>query len=192
MTGVVPAEFALSFNKRFEVKIKDHREIAIVDVAVVAERFIGARAIWKVDNFRDLFVTFGEPTGVGMSSIVGLLEPVDRYEPIGRYVQLIPKDIASRFLTAPIVPGMIEPVGYREVKTIEPGVIYRPSISAGSIALDGEREMTFDEGEDVSIRLQLDAFRTVNVSDCMNYVAQHNLLSSTHKAQEAMKNKNLV
>lgn len=61
VTGVVPAEFALSFNKRFEVKIKDHREIAIVDVAVVAERFIGARAIWKVDNFRDLFVTFGEP-----------------------------------------------------------------------------------------------------------------------------------
>lgn len=191
VTGVVPAEYALSFNKRFEVKVKDHREIAIVDVAVVSERFIGARAIWKVDNFRDLFVTFGEPAGVGMSSIVGLLEPVDRYEPIGRYVQLIPKDIASRSLHAPIVPGMIELVGYREVKTIEPGVIYRPSISAGSIALDGEREMTFDEGEDVSIRLQLDAFRTVNVSDCMNYVAQHKLLSSTHKAQEAMKNKNL-
>ena len=177
VTGQVPCDHAFSYNKRLEVRVNDQCEIALVDVAVVAERFIGARAIWKTENFRDLFVTFGRPDGIGMSSIIGLLAPLDRRTPIGRRVRLLPLESAKVRLMAPIAPGLIEQVGIGAVETLEPDAVYLPSVSAGSFALDGERELTFSESDDVSIRLQADAFRTINVADCMAYAAKHGLFT---------------
>jgi predicted polyphosphate/ATP-dependent NAD kinase len=177
VTGQVPCEYAYADNKLLEVAVNDKREIALVDVAVVAERFVGARAIWKTENFRDLFTTFGLPEGIGMSSIVGLLAPLDRQTPEGRRIRLLPLDKAKSRITAPIAPGLIEEVGICGVEKMEPNVLFLPSVSVGSIALDGERELTFSETDDVSIRLKTDAFRTVNVPACMAYAARRGLLS---------------
>ncbi len=177
VTKQVPSEHAFTYNKRFEVKVNDRREIALVDVAVVADRFVGARAIWRADSFRDLFTTFGQPQAIGMSSIVGLLAPLGRDEPVGRRVRLQPVDTAPFRLSAPIAPGLIEDIGVSGVETVDPNVLYLPGVSAGAIALDGEREITFSEIDDVSIRLQTDAFRTINVPDCMAFAARHGLLT---------------
>lgn len=184
VTGQVPCDYAFAFNKRLEVRVNDLHEIALVDVAVVSERFIGARAIWKTENFRDLFVTFGRPDGIGMSSIIGLLSPLDRKTPEGRRVRMLPLEIAKHRLLAPIAPGLIEEVGIGAVEKVMPNDVYLPSVSAGSFALDGERELTFSETDDVSIRLQVDAFRTINVPDCMAYAAGHELL--TREATRAL------
>lgn len=185
VTGQVPCDHAYSYNKRLEVRVNEQREIALVDVAVVSERFIGARAIWKTANFRDLFVTFGRPDGIGMSSIIGLLAPLDRQTPEGRRARLLPLETAKIRLVAPIAPGLIEEVGIGGVEKVLPDTVYLPSVSAGSFALDGERELTFSETCDVSIRLQTDAFRTVNVPDCMAYAARHGLL--TRAASEMLR-----
>lgn len=185
VTGKVPCEHAFSYNKRLEVRVNDQRDIALVDVAVVSERFIGARAIWKTANFRDLFVTFGRPDGIGMSSIIGLLAPLDRQTPEGRRVRLVPLETAKIRLIAPIAPGLIEEVGIEAIERILPDKVYLPSVCAGSIALDGERELTFSENDDVGIRLQVDAFRTINVPDCMAYAAKHGLL--TREATSALR-----
>src|SRR5262245_5149090 len=45
--GAVPDAAAFVHNKQLEVGISHRREIALVDVAIVRERFVGARAIWK-------------------------------------------------------------------------------------------------------------------------------------------------
>lgn len=177
VTGQVPCEYAFAFNKRLEVKVNDLREIALVDVAVVSDRFIGARAIWKTEKFRDLFVTFAQPESIGMSSIVGLLAPLDREKPEGRRIRFLPLEKAITRLAAPIAPGLIEEVGIGAVEKMVPDTVYLPSVSAGSFALDGERELTFNETDDISIRLQTDAFRTINVPECMAYAAMHGLLT---------------
>ena len=181
VTGKVPADYAFRFNKRIEVRVNEQREIALVDVAVVSERFIGARAIWKTENFRDLFVTFGQPDGIGMSSLVGLMAPLDRQTPEGRHIKLLPKSDANKIISAPIAPGLIEDVGLGNVEIMHPGELYLPSVSAGSLALDGERELTFSEIDEVSIRLQTDAFRTIDVPNCMAYAAKHGLFTSDPK-----------
>ncbi len=183
VTGQVPCDHAFRYNKRLEVKVNDHREIALVDIAVVADRFVGARAIWKTESFRDLYVTFGMPDGIGMSSIVGLLAPLRRETPEGRRVRLAPIDRANFTVTVPIAPGLIEEVGIVSIETVRPGELYLPGVSAGSFALDGEREITFCETDDVSIRLQPDAFRTINVPGCMTYAAKHRLLTSETEAR---------
>ncbi|WP_035251276.1 ATP-NAD kinase family protein [Actibacterium atlanticum] len=184
VTGQVPPEYAFQDNKLLEVRVNDDREIALVDVAVVAERFVGARAIWKTANFRDLFTTFGLPEGIGMSSIVGLLAPLDRQTPEGRRVRLVPLERADASIIAPIAPGLIEEVGIGGVERMDPNVLFLPSVSVGSIALDGERELTFSETDDVSIRLKTDAFRTVNVPACMAFAAKRGLL--TREVQTAV------
>ena len=177
VTGQVPAEHAFCLNKRLEVTVNDVRDVALVDVAIVAERFVGARAIWKTENFRDLFVTFGRPDGIGMSSIVGLLAPLDRETPEGRRVRLLPAAEARSCVAAPIAPGLITVVGIGAVETLDPGITHAPSITAGSIALDGEREITFSEADKVAIRLQTDAFRTVSVPGCMAYAARRGVMN---------------
>jgi predicted polyphosphate/ATP-dependent NAD kinase len=174
-TQQVPAGSAFSFNKRLDVMKNGDKEIALVDVAIVTEKFIGARAIWKTDNFRDLFVTFGEPEGIGMSSIYGLLSPLSRRDPEGGRVILCPTDHAKSTVSAPIAPGLIKTVGIESVERLEANISYFPSVSSGSIALDGEREITFTDSDEVSIWLRPDAFRTINVPACMEYAARKGL-----------------
>ena len=125
VTGQIPSEHAFSFNKRLEVTVNSQHDIALVDVAIVAERFIGARAIWKTESFKDLFVTFGAPQSIGMSSIVGLLAPLGRTEPEGRRVRLVPTSSAKLTLCAPIAPGLIETIGIGGVETLKPDVAYQ-------------------------------------------------------------------
>ena len=58
---------------------------------------------------------------------------------------------------------------------MQPGQSFAPSIRAGSLAFDGERELTFSESDSVSIRLVADAFRTIDVPACMAHAAEAGL-----------------
>ena len=175
--GRVPDSVAFEGNKRLDVTIGDSvKDIAIVDVAVVTERFIGAKAIWKPENFRELFVTFSDPEVIGMSAIAGLLEPVSRRDDYGLMVKLAPPHEAKTILNVPFAPGIIGGIGINEVQRMQVGVPHKLDFPAGTIALDGERELAFDQSDDVTITLVNDAFRTVNVSATMRYAAHHGLM----------------
>ena len=90
-TGRVPAAIAFMPNKKIVVSLGPGtpQEIALVDAAIVTERYIGARALWRTETFRELLVTFADPMVIGMSAIAGLLQPVSRRDngrPDGRTV----------------------------------------------------------------------------------------------------------
>jgi predicted polyphosphate/ATP-dependent NAD kinase len=177
VTGQVPAEIAYAPNKKLVVRLNDHAaEIALVDVALVTERVVGARALWKAETFRELFVTFADPEVIGMSAIAGLLEPVTRSEPGGLHVLLAPPDEAELQLRVPIAPGYIREVGIASWRKLKTGRAYGPQITAGSIALDGERELSFSERDRVHIALEENTFRTINVGAVMDYAARHGLM----------------
>jgi len=50
------------------------------------------------------------------------------------------------------------------------------ALGAGVVALDGEREMTFDSGDRVQLTLVEKAFPTVDVAACMQFAACNGLL----------------
>lgn len=174
-TGKVPPSTALRSNKWLEVHINDRREIALVDVAIVRERFVGARAVWKADSLRELFVTFGEPGGIGMSSIAGLLAPVSRDDPHGRHIVFAPTDKASILLNVPIAPGLMEMIGIDRADKLHFDNMVSNTPSTGSLALDGEREISFSEEDRIRVVLRDAAFCTVDVSSTMAYAAEHGL-----------------
>jgi predicted polyphosphate/ATP-dependent NAD kinase len=171
VAGAVPSAAAFVDNKRLEVKINDRHEIALVDVAVVRDRFVGSRAIWKADSFTELFVAFAEPTSIGMSSIVGLLAPVKRGAPYGRRVIFERPETAPFRLSAPVAPGLMQRIGVQRVETIKLQTPMTPVAPAGSLAFDGEREVTFSHEDEVRVMLSDAAFRTIDVSACMAHAA---------------------
>jgi predicted polyphosphate/ATP-dependent NAD kinase len=181
VTGAVPMGVALVGNKRLDVAINDRHEIALVDVAIVRERFVGSRAVWKADSFRELFVAFAEPGSIGLSSIVGLIAPVKRSAPFGRRLIFDDPSDAQFRVAAPIAPGLIEDIGVACVETLDFDSPVMLPAGSGSIALDGEREVTFSERDRISVTLREAAFRTIDVAGCMAFAAGNGLFVENTK-----------
>jgi len=170
------SEVAFRGNKLLEVDVAGRREIALVDVAIVAERYVGARALWHTKNFKELFVTFAETEVIGMSVIAGLLDPVDRTTPEGRHVRFDNSDNPACLLQAPIAPGVIETIGIESWGSLLPDTPYAVGPQQGSIAFDGERELSFSTDDRPTVTLRTDAFRTIDISACMRHGARTRLL----------------
>ena len=96
----------------------------LVDVSVTTEPYVGARALWRSEHLREIFVTFADPEAIGLSAVAGLLRPVGRREPHGLRVHLQPPAGAATVLRVPIAPGLIKPVGVRRHETL--AVLARP------------------------------------------------------------------
>jgi predicted polyphosphate/ATP-dependent NAD kinase len=68
VTGLVPPSVAYSANKRLVVEVNGAQDIALVDAAIVTECYVGARALWRTETFRELLVAFADPEAIGMSA----------------------------------------------------------------------------------------------------------------------------
>jgi predicted polyphosphate/ATP-dependent NAD kinase len=178
-SGRLPREQALASNKMLEIAINGdgRRDVALVDAVLCAETCIGARALWRTDTLRALYVTYASPEAIGMSAIAGLLQPVGRRDPGGCTVELS-EDPARRrlILQAPIAPGLVRPVGVASWQTMPRDRPFRVADGAGVLALDGEREIELDPGDEVTITLREEAFLTVDVPRCMRAAVSGGLL----------------
>ncbi len=170
------SEVGLRKNKLLEVDTGGRREIALVDVAIVAEHYVGARALWNVQNFKELFVSFAEPEVIGISVVAGLLDPVSREVKEGRRVVFDDANRPVLQLRAPIAPGVIETIGVKSCDKLLPDKPIEVSALHGSIAFDGERELSFSNKDRPTVTLRMDAFQTIDVTACMKYIAQNRLL----------------
>ncbi|MCB1815945.1 MAG: NAD(+)/NADH kinase [Candidatus Competibacteraceae bacterium] len=180
-SGKLSFEQACSANKLLRVEVERSngeqlQDLALVDIVLTTERYVGARALWKTDGFRELFVTFAEPHAIGMSAIAGLLAPMARSESQGVWVQLGSPGDCTRQLHAPIAPGLVLPVGVRDWRTIDAGERIALPPQGGSLALDGEREIELSPTDRVHVSLVKDAFYTVDVSAAMQQAAVRQLL----------------
>jgi len=173
-TGAVPDGHAAARAKLLEVRVGDRVQTALVDIAVCTERHVGARAVWDPATVTQLFCAFAEPDAVGLSSVLGQLAPVTRADPRGVTARLAAD--APRQVLAPIAPGLVTAVGVGEIEPIHPGQAYAVDARAGVIAVDGERELTFEPGERPVVRLRADGPRCVDVPAALAASARLGLL----------------
>ena len=178
-TGAVPAEGAVNRAKLLEARVGDRVETALIDVAVSTERHVGARAVWEPGTLTQLFCAFAEPDAIGLSSILGQLSPVARHESHG-VTAPISAD-AARQVLAPIAPGLVVPVGVGEIERMCPESAHPIDARAGVIAVDGERELTFEPGEHPTVRLRADGPRCVDVPAVLAASARLGLLGRTRQ-----------
>jgi predicted polyphosphate/ATP-dependent NAD kinase len=161
------------------------RDMALVDVAVSAERFIGARALWRGADVSELLVTFANPTAVGLSAVAGLLQPLVRGAGRGLYVALSPTpEHAALTLKVPLAPGLVVPVGVSRFHTIGLGEPIALAPGRGCLALDGEREIERRPDERTIVRLVAGP-STIDIDAVMRSAAAERLLCFEASAQRA-------
>ena len=178
-TGAVPADDVTTRAKLLEARVGDRVETALIDVAVSTERRVGARAVWDPATLTQLFCAFAEPDAIGLSSILGQVSPVARHESHGVTARIAAD--AARGVLAPIAPGLVVPVGVREIEPMRPGSVHPIDARAGVIAVDGERELTFEPGERPVVRLRADGPRCVDVPAVLAASARLGLLRSVRQ-----------
>jgi predicted polyphosphate/ATP-dependent NAD kinase len=154
-------------------------DCALVDVAVNAERWVGARALWRAGGVSELFVASAAPDAVGLSAVAGLLDSALRTAEHGLHVRLTDPENARLVLTVPLAPGLVVPVGVAEHRRLEPGERVALDPISGSLALDGEREVELGPDDRVEVRLDKNGPVTISVAEVMRDAARRSLLNAT-------------
>jgi predicted polyphosphate/ATP-dependent NAD kinase len=165
-TGLVATGRASALRREpaLEVEVKGTRDLALVDLAVSRERFVGARALWRADSISELFVTHARPSAVGLSSIAGMLAP----GATGVHVRLG----AGPPLQVTLGPGLIATVGIAAHGRMALGERFAIAPAAGCLALDGEREIERGAGDGAVVRLVEGPLR-VDIDAVMAQFATH-------------------
>ena len=178
-TGQVTDDGATCSNKALRVSVNGTRDLALVDICVSTALWTGSKAVWRTDSLSQLFVAFAEADAIGLSSVAGLIRPVSRRDHAGIRLDLAPPGEAALTVTAPIAPGLVVPVGVAAVYDMLPGERQTICAPQGVIALDGEREIEFSDGDRVAVWLDDDGPRTIDVERVMARAAHSGLLTST-------------
>jgi predicted polyphosphate/ATP-dependent NAD kinase len=157
-------------HKRLAVYVNGQEvDLALVEVALVATSYVGARAVWQATEVRQILAARAEPASIGLSAAVGLVRPVARDASGGAAVRVVSN---GQQLLVPLAPGSLLPMGIGAVLDLVPGVRYpvdgdRPAV----LALDGEREIVLQEGDRAEVSLALDGPWIVDVARTLRLAA---------------------
>ncbi len=172
MGGQVSSEVGLRSNKRLRVSGPGIDELALVDLCFSRQLSTGARAVWRSEDLVELFVTFAEPTAMGLSSIAALSHPVSRDDPFGSHVSFG----EGRLLHAIVMPGTLSGVSIAHVDKLPIGVPVALQQGQGTLAFDGEREFEVDLNSQLQIALDWGGPLTLSVEPVLAEAARKGLL----------------
>jgi predicted polyphosphate/ATP-dependent NAD kinase len=167
--GVVDVDRVTYRAKRLEVSL-DHKvaDIALVDVVTSSDLWVGTRAIWDPSRIQEIVLARAEPNCIGLSSLGGCFGAVDARAPHGMYLAL---GSDGTPVLAPIGPGLVTWIGVRDHRLISVGEEVTLSSDAGTIALDGERQIEVYGRPAITVRLTNDGPRVVDICRCMTEAA---------------------
>ena len=178
-TGAVDPGTGTRRSTTLLVEVAGRVENALVDVCIARGADVGARALWDPEALAELYCTFAEPDGIGLSSVPGLLCPSPRSDPSGVALVLCPPAQARHVVLAPIAPGLVVPVGVRSWRPLEVGSQVEVACPHGLVAVDGEREIAFTgrpRGEPPRVRLSPDGPRCIDIPAVLGEAARTGLL----------------
>ncbi len=169
-SGVVSLDEVAVPVKIIDVEIEDEKpDIALIDAVVTRDQFIGSRALLDGDAIERILLTRADPVAVGMTSVGGLIRPLDQEEDAGLHLTLGGK--SKHQVHAPIAPGLFETLN---IKKVEPRAFDDEIEFKGPcvLAFDGEREREIKNGQVVRMRVSrtgpsvLDIDKTMRLAAC--------------------------
>ncbi len=150
-------------------------DLALVDAAVYAERFIGSRAVWDESKIKELALTRAEPGNIGLSAIGAHALGGDYPPGHGLYLRLGPE---GRPVTAPIAPGLMRTVQVVEQRLLSPGEeVLIQHAEPCVLAVDGEREIELRANEVISLRFNPNGPWVVNPRRAIEIAARAGVFS---------------
>ena len=174
-TGAVPLEEVAIRRKRLEVWVEGElRDLALVDLAVSHDPFVGARALWDASQLVEVILTCAVPGSIGLSALGMAIQPIGAEEPRGLHLKLGP---GGQKAWVPIAPGLVKHVPIRSYRLLELGETVELSVGSGTLALDGEREVE-THGGSVMVRLTGSGPWSVSVQRVMAAATRRGLFLS--------------
>jgi len=168
--GIVDENEVVSVTKRLVItEDGKERDMALIDAVVLEQAFVGARAVWNLDEIRQIVCTRAEPESIGLSAIGGSVCPVWSDDDCGLYLELGGSELISR---APVLPGVIREVGIRQFRKLRFGEEVSLVVKPCLIALDGEREMVVSSDDEVRINVERDGPRVVDINMAVRQAAE--------------------
>lgn len=151
-------------------------DLALVDVVVSDDIFIGSRAIWDMSKVRELVLTRASPGNIGLSSVGGSLfcPRLDRQH--GVYIRIGDGESLVE-VTAPIAPGLVETLHVTTFRLLEVGASVPVQVKPSILALDGEREVKVGAHDDIQVALSDRGPYLIDTRRTMDAVARHGLLT---------------
>lgn len=148
-------------------------DIAVVDVAVSTEQFIGSRAIWNMETVSEIFIAQSEPSSIGLSSIGAILHPPSAGDDSGTHVRLGTK---GKKVLAAIAPGKVVQVSILDWRPLPLDESVDINLRPCSVALDGERTYRLRDGQLAAIRVTRKGPKVVLLEAAMQEAAKTNVL----------------
>ncbi len=148
---------------RLEVRIEGVTvESALVDVVVSSLPFVGARALWETSVVREVVLARVIPVAIGFSALGGALLDTgsERNERAGMHIVL---GAGGSQIMVPLAPGLVTWVGVTEHRWLAINDVVRFQPGAGTLALDGEREIELSTTSRVEVQLCADGPYVVDV-----------------------------
>ncbi len=168
-SDLVPLDIATTPTNLLEVYVDgDLRDVALVDVAISKERFVGARAIWDMSTVDELYLARAEPASIGLSAIGAQLRPVSIDDSAGLHIRL---GKGSGTVTTPIAPGVIISVDIKQWTEMRIDQSTDIRLRPCTVALDGERAFSLTQGQKAHVRLSTRGPRVVLIEKTLRAAA---------------------
>ena len=204
-TGAVEVDQVTFTSKRLELRSDDRLvDIALIDVVLCTDLFIGSKALWDPARIREIVLTSEQPGSIGMSAVGSFLHPFDFRDAVGMHLEIGVRAAGSETLAeqeeigaraagsetiaeqggaegrrvlAPIAPGLIVPVEVRRYRllALEEEVVLNPDPC--TVALDGERTIEVGRDQRLTVRLTNQGPRVVDIHRCMAEAARAGVFS---------------
>ncbi|MCH8310692.1 MAG: NAD(+)/NADH kinase, partial [Chloroflexi bacterium] len=186
--GVVDKDVVTVRSSRLDLLLNGAlKDIALVDLAVSYERFVGARAIWNMDTLHEVFLCRAEPSSIGLSAIGAQLMPISLGDTGGIHIEF---GDGNGTVLAPVGPGMVQPVKIKSWHPMETGDTREILIRPSTIALDGERTLSLKPNDDTAVTLStggplvVDVNKTLRAASEIGYLRSDTALLNTSFDEE--------
>jgi predicted polyphosphate/ATP-dependent NAD kinase len=154
-------------------------ERALVDVVVSARPFLGSRALWELSHVREVVLARVEPGAIGFSALGGALLDTADGERAGAGIHIVLGAGDHEVLVA-LASGQVWWASIAYSRWMEPTEEVRLLPGAGTVALDGEREIELSPRSVVDVRFSADGPFVVDVPAAMREAALAGHLHRRH------------
>jgi predicted polyphosphate/ATP-dependent NAD kinase len=139
-------------------------DIALVDIVVSSQLWIGARAIWEPAHLRKIVLSQVRPAAIGIASLGSALFPDACHGCSGAVIRVGEPETAALTVTVPLAPGLLREIPVANARLLAPGDTVPLPRGPCTIALDGEREIEIrDNRSTLAARLDPKGPRVVDV-----------------------------
>jgi len=152
-------------------------DLALIDVAVCREPFVGARAVVDIAQVKDIVIAEVRTEVIGLASIASFLGALKLGRTQGLYIQLSNQEKPAREIKAPIAPGLVARIPVKAWRKIEVGEPLTVDPEESVIALDGEREIEVTRESRFRIILSQDGPRVIEVGPTLQAAIDRGMCS---------------